>query len=617
MGNDSQATDGPYSVYCLCIDMIGSTKAGLELPSRQYDKFNRALVEQIKPHWEALDLTGGLLKFTGDGWRLMTNDPGKVPALCCLAMIMARGFQDEMSERTSIPAERIPPLRLAVCAGRDIRVELPDGRQDWVGDSVRRAVRAAGYCFANEIIIDTPVKYVVLRDFAITDVDVEGRTKEGKPVKAEEKLDLHVLGDLKTEAATDSEAPEYYVYALEVMGKGEEAGRMTKEVSERLEDEAGQLQGLEEEGKLRDILRSWNRLMARVGSYSRVIEILNGIREAGVAPDVVTYNILMNKAQEYDEAKMWFKRMVEEGIEPDVVTYTTLVKGASDYDVQKMWFDRMVEEGIEPNVVTYWMLIGRSPNFDEAKRWAAMVAAGGRLGSVAYNRAIEKCRDYREAKSWLEEISQTGVRLSIGTYNSMINKAADHEEAKTWLEKMRRAGVKPNIRSYNAILQTKGCTSDEAKACIEEMRSDGICPDGGTYNIVMERAGTCEEAGEWIKEMQEKGLGRDAGTYNAVIGKAGNFDEGKEWLDRMREEGIRPNVNTYCVLFTRDLGGKSASELLEWYLGEEYHPEEALEAAMGNYERGGRTGEALYLARAYPHLPAAGRIIREYAERDI
>jgi len=396
VGNDSQATDGPYSVYCLCIDMIGSTKAGLELPSRQYDKFNRALVEQIKPHWEALDLTGGLLKFTGDGWRLMTNDPGKVPALCCLAMIMARGFQDEMSERTSIPAERIPPLRLAVCAGRDIRVELPDGRQDWVGDSVRRAVRAAGYCFANEIIIDTPVKYVVLRDFAITDVDVEGRTKEGKPVKAEEKLDLHVLGDLKTEAATDSEAPEYYVYALEVMGKGEEAGRMTKEVSERLEDEAGQLQGLEEEGKLRDILRSWNRLMARVGSYSRVIEILNGIREAGVAPDVVTYNILMNKAQEYDEAKMWFKRMVEEGIEPDVVTYNTLINGASDCDEHRRWLDRMVQEGVEPTVVTY-------------------------------NTLINGASDYDEQKQWFERMVEEGIEPTVVTYNTLINGASDYD----------------------------------------------------------------------------------------------------------------------------------------------------------------------------------------------
>jgi pentatricopeptide repeat protein len=149
------------------------------------------------------------------------------------------------------------------------------------------------------------------------------------------------------------------------------------------------------------------------------------------------------------------------------------------------------------------------------------------------------------------------------------------------------------------------------------MRGHDICPDGGIYNILIGKAATCEEAAEWIEKMQEEGLGRDVGTYNTVMGKAGNFDEGKEWLDRMREEGIGPNVNTYCVLFTRDLTGKSASELLEWYLDEEHHPKEALEAAMRNYERAGKTGEALYLARAHPHLPAAARIIREYGERDI
>jgi len=53
---------------------------------------------------------------------------------------------------------------------------------------------------------------------------------------------------------------------------------------------------------------------------------------------------------------------------------------------------------------------------------------------------------------------------------------------------------------------------------------------------------------------------------------------------------------------------------LRRYLGEEYDPEEALEAAMCNYEKAGRKGEALYLARAYPDLAAAGRIIRKYGK---
>lgn len=134
-------------VYCLCMDLIGSTEVGLELTTAQLDRFNLSLVEQIKPHLENLGLDDALLKFTGDGWLLMTKaeEDEEVRALCCLATIMAKRFQDEMSEKTGMSLDFIPPLRLSICSGRDIRVDLPNGRKDWAGDSARVATRASAY----------------------------------------------------------------------------------------------------------------------------------------------------------------------------------------------------------------------------------------------------------------------------------------------------------------------------------------------------------------------------------------------------------------------------------------------------------------------------------------
>lgn len=81
-----------------------------------------------------------MLKFTGDGWLIMTSEEERVPALCCLATIMAERFKEDMATRTHLKGDRIPALRMAICSGRDIRVELPDGRTDWVGDSARSTV---------------------------------------------------------------------------------------------------------------------------------------------------------------------------------------------------------------------------------------------------------------------------------------------------------------------------------------------------------------------------------------------------------------------------------------------------------------------------------------------
>ena len=60
-------------VYCLCMDLIESTKAGLEFSTAKLDHFNISLVEQIRPHLVKLGLDDATLKFTGDGWLLMTH----------------------------------------------------------------------------------------------------------------------------------------------------------------------------------------------------------------------------------------------------------------------------------------------------------------------------------------------------------------------------------------------------------------------------------------------------------------------------------------------------------------------------------------------------------------
>jgi tetratricopeptide (TPR) repeat protein len=353
------------------MDLIGATEAGLKFTAREFDSFNRQLVEQIKPHLDKLWLADALLKFTGDGWLLMVHGAEKVPALCCLAIVMANRFQDEMSHLTKIATDRIPPLRLAICSGQDTYVVLPDGRKDWVGDSARRATRASGYCFPNEILIDEPVRYIVFRDFHLKPVDVKQRPPEYQPKRMEEDFPVHVLGEPKPEVVEDSEAPEYFVYTLSVIGKMKEAEIVAQRVSERLGDEVSKL-GIAEIAARQGILRSWNRLIASLPDYSNALEMLKSIRDARLAPDVVTYDTLMNKAPDYDAAKAWVDKMREEGLQPNVVTYNTLINKAPDYDAAKAWVDKMREEGIQPNVATYSTLFSKDLSgkpADEIVEW--------------------------------------------------------------------------------------------------------------------------------------------------------------------------------------------------------------------------------------------------------
>jgi tetratricopeptide (TPR) repeat protein len=538
------------TVYCLSIDMIGATECGLKFTTREFDRFNRRLVEQIKPHLEKLHLAGALLKFTGDGWLLMIHEVEQVPALCCLAVIMANGFQDEMSQLTGIAIGRIPPLRLAICAGQDTYVVLPDGRKDWVGDSARRAIRASGYCFPNEILIDEPVRYIVFRDFYVETTDFKQRAPEYQPKRMEEDLSVHVLGEPKPEAAADSEAPEYFVYTLSVIGKTREAQIVAERVSERLGDEVSKL-GLAEMAARQRILRSWNRIMAGLPDYSSAIHMLKGIRDAELAPDVVTYNILINKAPDHDGAKAWVDTMREEGIRLNVVTYNTLIKKAPDYDTARAWVDTMREEGVQPDVVTYNASIDKAPDYDTARAWVDMMRKEGVQHSVVtYDILIKKAPDYDTARAWTDAMREEGIQPDVVTYNTLIKKAPDYDAARAWLDTMRREGIEPSVVTYDILIE-KAHDYHTAKAFVDTMHAEGIQLNVVTYNTLIKKAPDYDTAKAWVDTMREEGIQPDIVTYNTSMEKAPDYDTAKAWLDMMRREGVQPSIVTYDTLINK------------------------------------------------------------------
>jgi hypothetical protein len=152
--SESTKTKRASFVFCLSMDLFISCKTEFKGNTSNPDRWNRLLVDKAKTYLKKLELNDSNIKFTGNCWQLMTDDTEKVPALCCLAIIMAFNFQEEVSKEKGISADKVPPLRLAICGGSDYSVELPDGRKDWVGSSARNSARALGCCYPNEILID-------------------------------------------------------------------------------------------------------------------------------------------------------------------------------------------------------------------------------------------------------------------------------------------------------------------------------------------------------------------------------------------------------------------------------------------------------------------------------
>ena len=482
--------------YCLSIDMVGSTEQGLSLTSPQLARFNKALVRQIVPYINGVGLAHALLKFTGDGWLVVTHDLEDVEPLCCLATIMAAKCRDEIARLSDLSPEKIPPLRLAIGSGRDLHVRLPKGQLDYVGDSARRATRAMQWCQTGcepaEVLICEAIRDIVGRDFDGPRQDVT-QIRE-RPKKWEENFALYVLGDPRAELVGDADAPDCYAYLFGVMGR-------TREAANVLEGAARAVQAkLPPPGLDSDtVVHRWNRLLAGVSSYAEAERVFGEMRESGSVPDVYSHSILMAKAPSYGEAEQWFKAMKAAGVAPDVVSYNTLISKAPSYGEAERWLEAMEKAGVAPNVVSYSTLISKAPSYGEAERWLeAMEKAGVPPDVVSYNTLMSKAPSYAEAEKWFEAMGAAGAAPDVFSFSTLMAKASTYAEAKAALEAMEAAGVAPDVVSYTT-LTAKASSREQAQEAFQRMIAAGVRPNERTYSALRRKGITREEAEELVR----------------------------------------------------------------------------------------------------------------------
>ncbi len=460
------------------MDLKGSTRSGLSLSTRKVDRFNLALVNHISPHLQAVQLEHAVVKFTGDGWLVMSDDQEDAARLCCLAMIMSRSFQQDMYNETGISMENIPTMRLAVCWGRDIPVTLHTGQRDFVGNSVRHAVRACQFCQDNEVLVDDAVRTWVAHDFVTRKLDIEERIASNPEAKTEEEMALHVLEELRPEAAVDPDAPVYFINTLAVIGRAVEAERLASKISDQLIRASGV------PGDQSGLLSRWNALLASNLDYDTAREVLTSLRLSGLQPDVNTYNALIEKGTDARSQSKWLEQMIHEGIQPNATTFNALVRSAKDDSTVERRMNRMQAMSVAPDQ---------------------------------------------------------------GTLSAAIDKASSYETAKRWLARMELAGVAP-----------------------------------------------------------------DAHAYDLLVHKSETFEQAKELMERMMSEKLQPVETTFIELFSKDLSGIGADDLLRWYLGLPYHPTHPVKRAIANYRRANRLPDALRLALDYPHTDTALKTIRQH-----
>jgi tetratricopeptide (TPR) repeat protein len=486
-------------VFCLCIDIIGSTTAGLQMDSRQRNEFNKLIVKQIEPYLAEFELRDALLKFNGDGWLVMRPGEESIPPLVALAKTLCARFQHDIRSRLRSEITQIPGIRTSLFSGHDMAVIMPGsaqdkpGKIDWVGDSARRATRFNACCGQNELFVDYTVYSVVHLDFICEKVLLKELPKKQRPKHDEEDIAIYKIGELKPplslKIADDEDYYTMYAKYLRAIGElrkaetlaGEIHAAVASQVDAKVADHIGKIERQSSESvplvqesanpqrdqppktlatgseeldaeKIRSTLMG----LLYVAPSGRVrTRIEKTLQEIGFELGVVNFNSLISRSPDYDTALGWYKEMTAKGVAPNEVTYNTLVNISPDYDTALGWYKEMTAKGVAPNEVTYNTLVNISPDYDTALGWyKEMTAKGVAPNKVTHSALAKKVPDFATGVNLTNELYKLGRYLGQGYFTSLFSKDISNLSAEEFLTayhtlpNRHEKGLEPAIWTY-------------------------------------------------------------------------------------------------------------------------------------------------------------------------
>ncbi|KAK9081017.1 hypothetical protein Syun_030697 [Stephania yunnanensis] len=258
--------------------------------------------------------------------------------------------------------------------------------------------------------------------------------------------------------------------------------------------------------------------LVKVGSMERARQVLAEMARVDVPANRITYNILLKgycQQLRIDKAKELIRDMASDaGIRPDVVSYNILIDGCilvDDSAGALAYFNEMRAQGISPSKVSYTTLMKAFALSGQAKLaqkvFNEMVKDPRvKVDLVAWNMLVEGyCRLglIEEAKKMVQRLREDGFHPDISTYGSLANGIAlarkPGEALLLWNEiKGRFEGGKdktstpspPPIKPDEGLLDTladvcvRAAFFKKALEIIACMEENGISPNKTKYKKI-------------------------------------------------------------------------------------------------------------------------------------
>uniref|UniRef100_A0A7S4Q7H1 Pentatricopeptide repeat-containing protein-mitochondrial domain-containing protein n=1 Tax=Alexandrium monilatum TaxID=311494 RepID=A0A7S4Q7H1_9DINO len=320
--------------------------------------------------------------------------------------------------------------------------------------------------------------------------------------------------------------------------------------------------------------------------------------EAQGLADVVSYNTLIKahlRQEHFDRAHSMMEKMRAAGIQPNHVTYNELINAMTrserDQRRTRVWdvVDEMQRSKVKPNRITCSILLknlkAKSSHADIVRTLELTDALEEPMDEVLLSSVVEACvRVGRPALlsqrlqrlRGMEAVTVTGAH----TFGSLIRAygyAKDMAGAWRCWQEMRSQHIKPTSITIGCMVEAVVSNGDVdgAYELVSSLLQEPQCRDqvnAVVFGSVLKgygRSHNAERAFAVFEEMLSLGIEPSAVTYNAMIdvcARNGQMAKARSLLDGMRERNFEPNLITYGTMikgYTKEGDMPSAFSALE------------------------------------------------------
>jgi len=289
-------------------------------------------------------------------------------------------------------------------------------------------------------------------------------------------------------------------------------------------------------------------------------KILNSMQKAGINPDIVTYNCLIDMSHRLEQKEQAVKLYEEisdftNPAQPDIVTYNILIKG--------LVFE--IRENRENKEVVQKLIEKVKQTFNDLRSRGNIVP-----NVITFNTAIDACIEadsIDSAWNFYNEMAQLNVKPDIYTYSTMIKSLkccsnVGENNLQTALDILKKInngeceGIVSDEILYNSVIDTciKYSKIDIAEKLYQEMISRNIFPSTITYSIMIKAYGTVfnlDAALNLFNEMKLSNIKRNDVIYGCIINccvRCSRFHIMNELYENMLTDNIEPNLIIYNTL---------------------------------------------------------------------